>query len=365
MSASKTTNPLFTPFSLGPLSLKNRIVMAPMTRQQSPNYVPTAATADYYARRAAGGVGLIITEGVGIGHDKDLGADDIPRLQGAEALAGWAQVVDKVHAAGGKIMPQLWHVGATFSGGVGPSDVHHPNLNDDEAPGPALSDDDIQNIIKDYAQSARNAQELGFDGVEVHGAHGYLIDQFLWDKTNKRTDQYGGESIAQRVRFATDVVAAIREAVGPLFPIVFRFSQWKLGDYDARLVETPEALASMLLPLKEAGVDIFHASTRRYNDPEFEGSNLNLAGWAKKITGKPAITVGNIGLERAFKDEGDTPVACQPFEPLYARLEAGEFDLAAVGRALIANPNWANAVELGAWDTLTPYENTMRYAPVY
>ncbi|MBJ8192120.1 12-oxophytodienoate reductase, partial [Bacillus cereus] len=118
---------------------------------------------------------------------------------------------------------------------------------------------EIADIISAYAQAAADAQRVGFDGIELHGAHGYLIDQFFWDKTNKRTDQYGG-NLVQRTRFAVEVIEACRRAVGPNFPIVLRFSQWKMYHYEEKLAQTPQELEQFLTPLVKAGVDIFHCS---------------------------------------------------------------------------------------------------------
>ena len=121
-------------------------------------------------------------------------------------------------------------------------------------------------VMASYTRAAVAARELGFDGVELHGAHGYLIDQFFWDGTNQRTDRYGG-SLEARLTFAVELVQAIRDAVGPDFPVVLRFSQWKLGDYGCKMLKTSNELERFLLPLASAGVDVFHASTRRFNDP--------------------------------------------------------------------------------------------------
>jgi len=192
--------------------------------------------------------------------------------------------------------------------------------------------------------------------VELHGAHGYLLDQFLWAGTNRRTDAFGGDPV-RRTRFAVEIVAAVREAVSPGFPVLFRYSQWKQDAYDARLAETPEELEAILAPLAAAGVDAFHASTRRYWLPEFEGSDLNLAGWTKKITGKPTITVGSVGLDgdflQAFAGEGSS---VQGLDNLLERLERDEFDLVAVGRALLQDPEWAAKVLGDRLEELRPYD---------
>ncbi|MEV5312734.1 NADH:flavin oxidoreductase [Streptomyces sp. NPDC052610] len=360
--AARAARLLARPVSLNGLTLPNRIVMAPMTRQFSPGGIPGADVASYYSRRAAAGVGLIVTEGTYVGHASAGESSRVPRFHGEEQLAGWAKVAEEVHAAGGRIVPQLWHIGMVRKPGrppfaeapaVGPSGLR---VDGTEGTGEAMTQRDIDDVIGAFAEAAAAAERIGFDGVELHGAHGYLIDQFLWSGTNRRTDAYGGDPVA-RTRFAAEVVAAVREAVSPDFPVIFRYSQWKQEAYDARLAETPEELEAILTPLAAAGVDAFHASTRRYWLPEFEGSDLNLAGWTKKLTGKQVISVGSVGLDgdfiRAFAGEG-APVGS--LDNLLDRLERDEFDLVAVGRALLQDPQWAEKVLAGRFDELAPYD---------
>ncbi|GAA2813686.1 NADH:flavin oxidoreductase [Kitasatospora paracochleata] len=349
-SASRAAEILSQPVTLNGLTVPNRIVMAPMTRMFSPGGVPGEDVESYYARRAAAGVGLIVTEGTYVGHESAGQSDRVPRFHGEEQLAGWAKVAESVHAAGGAIVPQLWHIGMVRKQGeppyadapaVGPSGLR---VDGTEGGGKAMTQSDLDDVIGAFAEAAAAAERVGFDGVELHGAHGYLVDQFLWAGTNRRTDAYGGDAVA-RTRFAAEIVAAVREQVSPDFPVIFRFSQWKQGAYDAKLAETPEELEAILAPLAAAGVDAFHASTRRYWLPEFEGSDLNLAGWTKKLTGRPTITVGSVGLDgeflRAFAGEG-APV--QGIDNLLDRMERDEFDLVAVGRALLQDPEWAAKV---------------------
>ncbi|MDQ2094844.1 NADH:flavin oxidoreductase [Rhodalgimonas zhirmunskyi] len=364
MTASDT---LFRPIDLGPLHLENRIVMAPMTRTYSPGNVPNQQVIDYYRRRAEGGTGLIITEGTFIDHPAASGYPNVPAFYGDAALAGWKKVVDAVHAAGGKIAPQLWHVGAIRRPGVmpgGDTPGHSPSgmARPGKVTGHAMTQQDIDDTVAAFARAAADAKRIGFDAIELHGAHGYLIDQFFWDGTNQRDDAYGGD-LAARSRFALEIIRAVRAAVGPDFPVIFRFSQWKQQDYSARLCETPEELKAFLMPLAEAGVDIFHCSTRRFWEPEFDGSDLNLAGWVKKLTGKPTITVGSVGLNADFlPDDGTADFrAAQPasIDNLLERAARDEFDLVAVGRALIANPDWANQVKEGHLDSLKAYEKDM------
>ncbi|UXZ45244.1 NADH:flavin oxidoreductase [Pseudomonas soli] len=357
-----SSNPLFQPFTLGTLDLPTRVVMAPMTRTFCSGGVPHDAVVDYYRRRAAAGVGLIITEGTTVGHKAANGYPNVPRFHGEDALAGWKRVVDAVHAEGGRIVPQLWHVGSVRRLGTEPdAEVPGYGPSGKEKDGQVLvqemSHDDIREVIAAFAQAARDAQAIGMDGVEIHGAHGYLIDQFFWEASNRRDDEYGGD-LAGRSRFAIELIQAVRAAVGPDFPIILRFSQWKQQDYNARLVQTPEALAAFLSPLCEAGVDIFHCSTRRFWEPEFEGSELNLAGWTRQLTGKPTITVGSVGLDGEFLQfmvATDKVAKPASLEGLLQRLQDQEFDLVAVGRALLVDAEWARKVREGREADVLPF----------
>ncbi|MGW1005484.1 NADH:flavin oxidoreductase [Streptomyces sp. NPDC002520] len=360
--ASRAAQILSRPIRLNGLRVPNRIVMAPMTRMFSPSGVPGEDVVSYYARRAAAGVGLIVTEGTYVGHPSAGQSDRVPRFHGEEQLAGWAKVAEEVHAAGGTIVPQLWHIGMVRKQGeppfadapaLGPSGLVTEGA---EPTGKAMTQADLDDVVTAFAEAAADAERIGFDGVELHGAHGYLVDQFLWAGTNRRTDAYGGDPVA-RTKFAAEIVAAVREKVSPEFPVIFRYSQWKQQDYTARLAESPEDLEALLTPLAAAGVDVFHASTRRYWLPEFDGSDLNLAGWTKKLTGKPVITVGSVGLDgdfvNAFRGEG-SPV--KDIDDLLDRLESEEYDMVAVGRALLQDPEWAAKVLAGRFDELKSYD---------
>lgn len=361
-TTSRAAEILSRPTAINGLTVPNRIVMAPMTRMFSPGGIPGEDVASYYSRRAAAGVGLIVTEGTYVGHESAGQSDRVPRFHGEEQLAGWQKVAEAVHAAGGTIVPQLWHIGMVREQGqppfpaapaVGPSGLVTAGA---EPTGRAMTQRDVDDVIGAFAEAAAAAERIGFDGVEIHGAHGYLVDQFLWAGTNRRTDAYGGDLVA-RTKFAAEIVAAVRETVSPEFPIIFRYSQWKQQDYTARLAETPEELEAILTPLAAAGVDAFHASTRRYWLPEFDGADLNLAGWTKKLTGKQVITVGSVGLDgdflRGFAGEG-SPL--RGIDDLLDRLESEEYDLVAVGRALLQDPEWAAKVLAGRTEELAPYD---------
>ncbi|MCW2748054.1 MAG: 1,2-oxophytodienoate reductase [Nocardioidaceae bacterium] len=354
---------LFEPANVAGLDLPNRFAMAPMTRQFSPGGVPGEDVADYYARRSAAGIGLIITEGTYVDHPSAGNTPRVPDFFGAEAAAGWKRVAERVHAAGGLIVPQLWHVGInrdTRNGGGSPDLTFSPSaisLKGREH-GHAMTTQDIDDLVASYARGAALAQELGFDGAEIHAAHGYLIDQFLWKFTNRRTDSYGGEAAA-RARFGAEIVAAIRSAVGPDFPIIFRFSQWKGGHYDAKSADTPDELAALLTPISDAGASIFHPSTRRFWLPEFDGSDLTLAGWAKQITGKPVIAVGSVGLGGAYEPGADVRVPTSDLTKVGEIFDRGDFDLVAVGRALLANYDWAEKVRTQRSEELRAYSHDL------
>jgi 2,4-dienoyl-CoA reductase-like NADH-dependent reductase (Old Yellow Enzyme family) len=333
--------------------------MAPMTRQASPGGVPGADVAEYYRRRAAGGVGLIITEGVRL-FDPPAGYPEaIPTIAGDEVLAGWAQVVDAVHREGGTIAAQLWHQGAERGGADGVAPVSPSGVNGlGEPAGRALGADDLSQIAVSFADGAVSARDAGFDAIELHGAHGYLLDEFFWEKTNLRADDYGG-SLAARTRFPAEVVAAVRAAVGPDFPIIFRFSQWKATDYAASIAADPAQLQALLTPLIQTGVDVLHPSTRRHYAPAFpdHDPNLSLAGWTKKVTGAAVIAVGSVGLETQFRsEERGQVIAPASVDRLVKQFDNGEFDVIAIGRALLAEPAWVNLLREGNLDRFDGYD---------
>ncbi len=356
-------HPLFQPYQLKSLAMKNRIVMAPMTRSFSPAGVPGPNVANYYARRAEGEVGLIISEGTVVNRPASSNDPDIPHFHGETALHGWKFIIDEVHAAGGLMAPQLWHEGivAPKASWLPPSPFEGPSgfVAPGKIGGVAMTLEDIAATIQAFAQAAADAKRLGFDALEIHGAHGYLIDQFFWHPTNQRTDAYGGATLAARSHFAAELIAAVRDAVGPDFPIILRLSQWKLQDFSAKLAATPREMEAWLKPLASAGVDIFHCSQRRFWEPEFADSDLNFAGWAKKLTGKPSITVGSIGLSgeflAAFQGEASTP---SNLDELMRRFDRGDFDLVAVGRALLADANWAHKIDAGHFAELVGFDKT-------
>lgn len=360
------TAPLFRPLSARGVVIPNRTVMAPMGRMFAQDHVPHPDAPAYYRRRIEGGVGLVITEATGVDHPLSADHGGTPHMHGEAALAGWRKVVEAVHAAGGLIFPQLFHQGMLHGGGTphlavdslrpsgtigvaGSTSFAPEFIERASLPTRPMSEEDIADCIAAFARSAQNAVALGFDGIALHGAHGYLIDGFLWGASNTRTDRWGGDH-AQRTAFAVEVIKAVRAVMPQDMPLLLRFSQHKSSNYDARNCETPKELEAMLGPIADAGVDILDASIRRFWQPAFEGSPLNLAGWAKKVTGKPSIAVGSVGLGFTASDtfmKTGTEQADDNIGRLMERFNSGEFDMIAIGRSLISDPAYVDKLRRG------------------
>ena len=331
---------LFEPVTIGDLTLNNRIVMAPLTRMRAPGEVPNALMIDYYAQRAS--AGLIITEGTQISTEGQ-GYMDTPGIYIDEQVAGWRAITDAVHAAGGRIAAQIWHVGR----------VSHESFHDGELPVSAsalpyrnrttikgedgvptrvncptpraLTLDEIPRVVDDYRRATRNAREAGFDFVEIHGAHGYLLHQFQSATSNERTDEYGG-SLENRARLTLEVLDAVieewdRERVG------IRFSP--VGSFNG--LEDPEGA--------EMGVYLATEFARR--EPAFV--HLSEPDWA----GGPALTDAyREQLRAAFPGVLIGAGAYTP-EKAERLLDAGLIDAAAFGRMFIANPDLPRRLEDG------------------
>jgi len=346
---------LFQPWSGAGLRLRNRVVMAPMTRRKAgEDGIVTDEIVAYYERRARNEVGLVVSEGTAIDSLHAYDTLTVPRFETEEQRAAWERVVKAVHRHGGAFAPQLWHTGRWAADPIGPSAGEMPPRADG-TPRPhvrEMEEEDFARVRQAYADAAAAAREIGCDAVEIHGAHGYLLDSFLSPVDNRRTDRYGG-SLENRMRFPLEVVRAIRAAVGPDFPVIYRFSQWKVDDYREIKFHTPEDLERLVIALRDAGVDILHVSTRDLLEPAFPDSPRTLAAWSKILSGLPVIGVGRVSLARgadpAPRDEVADPT------PILEMVERDEIDLVAIGRALIANPDWVPLVRSGRWNELVPY----------
>lgn len=336
------TDRLFSPFRLGELDLPSRILMAPMTRCRTtqPRDIPNALMAEYYAQRAS--AALIISEATQISR-QGQGYSFTPGIYSSEQIAGWRLVTDAVHAAGGRIFLQLWHVGrmshASFHDGgapVAPSalapDAQVWVVGADgvgrmvDCPMPrALEVGEIAAIVDDFRRGAANAMAAGFDGVEIHGANGYLIDQFLRSTANQRTDAYGG-SIANRIRFLDEVATAVAAEVGP------QRTGIRLAPYiTARGMACPEIIPAIL------------AAARRLDALKLAYIHLSEADWDDA----PQVPESfRHELRAAFR--GAIVVAGRyDAARAAAILEAGLADLVAFGRPFIANPDFPARVARG------------------
>jgi 2,4-dienoyl-CoA reductase-like NADH-dependent reductase (Old Yellow Enzyme family) len=348
--------PLLKPLRIRGMQLRNRFVMPGMQRYWCVDGAPDHRLREYYCRRVLGGASLVISESCAIDHASATKNPTFARISPG-TRAAWRECVAAVHGVGGAMFLQLWHQGAVNYGGdaernpdfvaLSPSGLAHPG----EPFGHAATEADLQSIKEAFVRGALDAAEIGADGVELHCAHGFLLDQFLWPLTNLRTDRYGGPSITDRATFVAEVAAAVRAATGPDFVISVRMSQWKESDYDARIVERPAELGQLMPLLRTAGADIFHVSTRRFWTPEWEGSDLGLAGWVKSFTDAAVIAVGSIGLDidvmATLTGHEARPTGASRIDELVRRFERGDFDLVSVGRSQIGDPQWVAKMMAG------------------
>ncbi len=356
----------FKPCTLGALSLKNRITMAPMTRRMAPkDGIPTESIINYYRRRAAGGTALIISEGTFIDSKHAHDSFSVPRFETEAQWEGWKKVAEAVHKEGSAFVPQLWHIGRRAIDPIGPSISQAPPQIDGRI-GPIvrkMTAEDFVQVTESYVTAAKAAQSIGCDAIEIHGAHGYLLDSFLSSATNHRTDQYGG-TLENRMRFPLAIVQAVRKAVGSKLPLIFRTSQWRADDFEEVKFPTPAEFKTWVNALAKAGINILHISTRRVTDPAFplDDPHLTLAGWARKLSHLPVIGVGStctsITLEN-YKSNNNEPDRVTDPMPQLSLIESGEIDLLAIGRSFIANPDWVKKVHSGKWQALKPFHKEM------
>jgi N-ethylmaleimide reductase len=350
---------LFTPVDFGPMHLKHRIVMAPLTRSRSiqPDSVPGKLMLEYYTQRATDG-GFQIAEATNISLTSRgwLGA---PGIYTPEQIAGWRKIVDAVHAKGGKIFSQLWHTGrsshVSMTGGASPvsasvdpaywQNAGHltstPGGWVSPSPHRALEIPEIAGIVEDYRKSAQNAVEAGFDGVELHAANGYLMDQFLQDGSNKRTDEYGG-SIGNRSRFLLQVVAAMVSVWGGN-RVAVRLGPG--GRWNGMSDSNPQALfTDVTKQLNQFGLAYLHLI-----EPRVQG-NI--------VVGEDNGPVAAEQLRKIFKGK---IIAAGGFEPETAAaiIEDGIADAVAFGRHFISNPDLPRRIEQD--QPLTDYDRDTFY----
>ncbi|MGJ9404471.1 NADH:flavin oxidoreductase [Arthrobacter sp. KK5.5] len=328
--------PLWNSFKIGPTEVPNRVALAPMTRvSATEDGYATDRMAAYYSRFADGGFGLLITEGIYTDTAHSQGYRFQPGLATAEQAEAWAQVVDAVHARGSRMFAQLMHAGAQSQGNrfvpttVGPSAIapKGEQLGFYRGEGPyrrpaEITREQMCEVREGFVAAALNARAAGFDGVEIHGANGYLLDQFLTDYLNERTDEYGGTP-ENRVRFAVEISRAVREAVGPSLSVGIRISQGKVSDHGHKWSGAAEA-ETIFTALAATGIDYIHTTERRADAPAFEGGGDSLAALAKRHSGLTIIANGSL----------DDPASAS------ALVESGAADVVALGKAALATRDW-------------------------
>jgi 2,4-dienoyl-CoA reductase-like NADH-dependent reductase (Old Yellow Enzyme family) len=363
---------LFSPQRVGSLVLRNRFVMPGMQRGFMNDGAPTPKMVEYLRRCAAGGVGLIISESTSPDHPSAYWQPMMGRLEPA-TLAAWQPVVDAVHGEGARFLLQLWHPGAMRKVAEGHPLAAFPAwspsglIQGGRPHGHAMTGEDLQELKRAYVRAAQQAQGLGADGIEVHSAHGYLLDQFLWAETNRRVDEYGGHSLAERARYSAQIVEGIRAATGPDFVISYRFSQFKEVDYGATVAASPEDLGAMLQLLRASGVDLFNVSSRRFHKAEWPESahpDFTIAEWVKSMTDAVVMTCGSVGLDvemfaNLFDDEEPSQLTLErDLKFLAERIRRGSLDLVGVGRMHIANNDFVRKVRDGRYRDLELFNKT-------
>lgn len=336
---SHDASALFTPFKIGDLTLPNRLVMAPLTRNRATpgTDAPNRLNVEYYVQRAS--AGLIISEGTQVSR-QGQGYVWTPGLYSDEQVQGWRAVTDAVHAAGGRIFAQLWHVGrishvslqADAAAPVAPSAITaksktyiETGFAETSAPR-ALETAEIADVVADFAKAAENARRAGFDGIELHGANGYLIEQFIKDGTNKRTDQYGG-SIENRVRFPLEVVDAVLKAF-PKERVGIRLSPVSPAN-DASTSDPAEVYGHLVKELGKRGIGFIHVVEGATGGPR-DNVPFDYAALRKAF---PGAYIANNGYTRDLAIEAITD---------------GRADAIAFGKAFIANPDLPERLRVGA-----------------
>ncbi|GGR40430.1 2,4-dienoyl-CoA reductase-like NADH-dependent reductase (Old Yellow Enzyme family) [Nocardioides luteus] len=356
MTDTPDLHPALQSGSLGSIDLGNRLTVAPMTRlSATPAGVPTELMADYYAEFASGGFGLVITEGIYPDAAYSQGYLNQPGLVTQEHVAGWRVVTDRVHAAGARIVAQLMHAGALSQGNphrtetLAPSAVQplgtmmraYGGSGSWPLPREATSDD-IAEVVEGFAAAARNAAEAGFDGIEVHAANGYLLDQFVTEYTNLRTDGYGS-STANRIRLTAEVVERLVAEAPEGFLVGVRISQTKVNDVVYRWSGGAEDVVVIAEALAKAGADYIHVASEGRS--WFETARLEdgstVTGLAREVSGLPVIANGGMH----DRDQAERV------------LHDGHADFLSIGHVALANPDLPN--RLAAGDELADFDPAM------
>ncbi len=330
---------LFAPFTLKGFELKNRIGVAPMTRMSSPaDSIPRQDVFDFLVRRAKNGAAIVYTEAIVTDYESAQGYPKQSRLVTQRQIEAWKPVVKAIQKEGAVAIMQMFHCGRMawpeinpVNRVIAPSPITPKQDNPmTGAPYPKpdeMSHFDIQHVILGFVETAKGAVEAGFDGIEIHGAHGYLINNFLSSYSNQRTDEYGG-SVENRYRFAHQIIAAVRKVVPEDRLLAFRISNWGVADMDASLFDSKSEWQQLIKLLSKEPIDTISVSTYDYSANVF-GTNQNMAQITREVTDLPIMICGKIfdraGAEDALKDA----------------------DIVLSAKSILLNPNWVEDVRAG------------------
>lgn len=330
---------IFSSFNLKNIKLKNRIGVAPMTRMSSPgDSIPRQDVFDFLVRRAKNGAAIVYTEAIVTDYESAQGYPAQSRLITQRQIDAWTPVVNEIHKHGAIAIMQMFHCGRIGWPDINPAkriiapSPIAPNQKNPltESPYPvpdAMSRFDIEHVIKGFVETAKGAIAAGFDGIEIHGAHGYLINQFLSAYSNNRTDDYGG-SVENRYRFAREVIAAVSEIVPENLLLFFRISDWGVVDLEVSLFGNKAEYQRIIELLSKEPIDAISVSTYDYSEKAF-GTDQNMAQITREVTQLPIILCGKIydraSCEDALKDA----------------------DMVLSAKSMLLNPDWVEDVKAG------------------
>ncbi|WP_136799848.1 NADH-dependent flavin oxidoreductase [Desulfosediminicola ganghwensis] len=327
----ETTNKLFSPFSLNSFTIRNRIGVAPMTRMSGDNRsIPRQDVLDFLVRRAVNGAGIVYTEAIVTDYESAQGYPGQARITNREQIDVWKSVADKIRDAGAISIMQIFHCGRIAWPDVNPAcriiapsaitpKTENPLTN---APYPLpeeMSEFEIEHVIQGFQETARGAMAAGFDGVEIHGAHGYLISQFLSNYSNKRTDKYGG-SLENRFRFAHEIIQSVRKVIPTTKILSFRLSNWGIVDMDVSLFQNSGEWLDLISMLSEQSIDALSISTYDFKENAFE-TNATMAELTKKASNLPLLICGKV------------------FDRATAETALQHADVALFAKSMLLNPN--------------------------
>jgi len=347
---------LFSPLQLKHFTLKNRIGVAPMTRMSSPGHsIPRQDVLDFLVRRAKNGAAVVYTEAIVTDYESAQGYPGQSRMVTQRQIEAWKPVVRAIRDEGAISIMQMFHCGRVSWPDVNPaqrtiapssvSPEQHNPLTGAPYPVPeAMTTFDIAHVILGFVETARGAVEAGFDGIELHGAHGYLISQFLSSYSNKRTDEYGG-SVENRYRFTHEVVQAVRKVVPDDRILTFRISNWGVVDPEVSLFGSKAEYQEIISRLSKEPIDAISVSTYQYNKKVF-GTDMNMARVTREVTHLPIMICGQI-YDRATAEEA-----------------IKDSDIVLSAKSILLNPNWVEDVRAGKpLPRYTSEEANIAYTP--